>query len=70
MELPGGRCNSLPWQLAENWETGVQSLVWAKSLTPGLAFINPFYEMIISVRIDSCVDYLIWIICYTLFLIF
>jgi len=24
-------------QLTENWETGVQSSVWAKSLTPGFA---------------------------------
>jgi len=41
------------WQLAENWEAGVQSLVWEKSLTPGFALINNFYEMIISVRIDD-----------------
>jgi len=39
-----------------NWETRVQSPVWAKSLTPGLALINHFYEMIISVRIDCCAD--------------
>jgi len=29
-------------QLTENWETGVQSPVWAKSLTPRFALINHF----------------------------
>jgi len=33
-------------------ETGVQSPVWTKSLTPGLALINHIWKMIISVRID------------------
>jgi len=39
--------------LAENWETGVQSLAWAKSLTPGFAIIKHFYDLVISVRIES-----------------
>jgi len=43
-------------QLTENWETRVQSLGWAKSLTPGFALINHFYEMIFSVRIDCCAE--------------
>jgi len=28
--------------LRENWETGIQFPVWAKSLTPGFALINHF----------------------------
>jgi len=32
--LEDSRCSSLLRQLAENWETGVQSPVWAKYLTP------------------------------------
>jgi len=39
-----GRCSLM----TENWETGVQSLVWAKSLTPGFALINHFYLTIMS----------------------
>jgi len=34
----------------------VQSLAWAKSLTPGFALMNNFFEMIISVRIDCCAE--------------
>jgi len=48
--------HSYLWQLTENWETGVQYPVWAKSLTPGFALINHFYEMIISVAIDLTVQ--------------
>jgi len=43
---------------ATDWELGdwVQSLAWAKSLTPGFALVNHIYEMIISVRIDCCAE--------------
>jgi len=51
-----GHCSSLPWPLAENWETGLQSLVLAKSMIPRFALINHFYEMILSVRIDCCAE--------------
>jgi len=35
-------------------EQGDWGLIRAKSLTPGFALINHFYEMIISVWIDCC----------------
>jgi len=34
----------------------VQSPAWAKSLTPGFALLNHFFEMVNSVRIDFCAD--------------
>jgi len=43
-------------QLAENCETGVQSPVFAKCLTPEFSLINHFYEMIISIWIDCCAE--------------
>jgi len=38
------------------WGYRVESLAWAKSLTPGFAIINHFYEMILPLRIDWCTD--------------
>jgi len=43
-----GFWSSSLWQLAENFEIGVQFLGWAKSLTPGFALINHFYMRWIS----------------------
>jgi len=41
----------------DNWlRYRVQSLSWAKSLTPGFALINHFFEIINSVKIDCCAE--------------
>jgi len=54
----------------DNWLRTGRSRVWslatAKSLTPGFALINHFFEMIISVRVDCCSENLIRIISYIL----
>jgi len=46
-------------QLTENWGNGVQTPVWAKSLTPGFGLMNHFYEMIFSVTINCPAENLI-----------
>jgi len=61
--LEDSRCSSLLRQLAENWETGVQSPVWAKYLTP-------WFTLIIIIIIWN--DYLShdWLLCQFLISIF